>query len=252
MFTLKSKTFSSTSRFVCAGRNDGSIVILDSTNQISKVNEWQAHEKKITSLALFQNDLLASCSDSEIKLWNARASIPSKKSAKREINSRAQFFSFSVYPESVNALVFLENGILVSGTSGSYSGHIYVWDLNFESALFSLDTKSEVNALCVIKNGYLASGLADGLVKIWNLEKRELVKTLVGHSKSVKSLALLNNGYLASGSDDTTIKIWDPDKEKEVKTLFGHEGGVTALIVNTNGYLVSGSSDFSIRIWNFG
>ena len=245
MVTLKSKTFSSTSRFVCAGRDDGSIVILDATNQISKVNEWQAHEKKVTSLALFQNDLLASGSDFEILLWNASASISSKKLVKREINSRVQQ-GLDVTPDSVNALVFLGNGILVSGTSG----HIYVWDLNLKS--FILDAKSEVYALCVLKNGHVASGLADGLVKIWDAEKRELVKTLAGHSKSVKSLAVLNNGYLASGSDDKTIKIWDTDKEKEVKTLFGHEGGVTVLIVNTNGYLVSGSSDFTIKIWNFG
>jgi WD40 repeat protein len=147
--------------------DDGSIVILDATNQISKVNEWQAHEKKVTSLALFQNDLLASGSDFEILLWNASASISSKKLVKREINCRVQR-GLDVTPDSVNALVFLGNGILVSGTSG----HIYVWDLNLKS--FILDAKIEVYALCVLKNGHVASGLADGLVKIWDTEKREL------------------------------------------------------------------------------
>ena len=235
------------SQFVCAGLDDGTIMVLNIDNQVSIKTSWSAHTNKVISLALFNNGLLASGSDDfTIRFWNLTATTLFKKEfvLKRKTESKAEFINAKT---SVNALVFLNNGLLASGTSDS---NIYVWDYNLDSALFSLNTQSVVYSLCLLNNGFLASGLADGFIKIWDMDKRQLVKSLSGHTNSVKSLVVLKNGFLASGSEDKSVKIWDVDLGKEVKSFYGHQGGVNSLIVLSNGYLVSGSSDFSIKIWN--
>ena len=61
----------------------------------------------------------------------------------------------------------------------------------------------------MIENGLLVSGSFDGTVKVWDLERNESVKTLIGHFSSVSALVSLNEGYLASASFDITIRIWN-------------------------------------------
>jgi WD40 repeat protein len=46
-------------------------------------------------------------------------------------------------------------------------------------------------------------------IKIWDIDKREAIRTLLGHSKSIRSLAISPDGErLASASTDATVKIW--------------------------------------------
>jgi WD40 repeat protein len=55
----------------------------------------------------------------------------------------------------------------------------------------------------------LASGSYDNTIKLWNLATGEEIRTLRGHSQSVRSIAISPDGKtLASGSADNTIKIW--------------------------------------------
>ncbi|UJR22910.1 hypothetical protein I4U23_025938 [Adineta vaga] len=60
------------------------------------------------------------------------------------------------------------------------------------------------------KNLFLAAGLADGKINIWNVDTRELTLTLADHQSTVCGLAFTScTMQLASCSHDTTIKLWD-------------------------------------------
>lgn len=59
-----------------------------------------------------------------------------------------------------------------------------------------------------LPNGNLASGSADGTVKIWNTDTGALLQTLTGHYGGIGALAVLANGYIASASYQT-IEIWN-------------------------------------------
>ncbi|PLZ57433.1 hypothetical protein CBP24_10530 [Fischerella thermalis WC439] len=55
----------------------------------------------------------------------------------------------------------------------------------------------------------LASGSADGTIKLWNIQTKEEICTLTGHTDEVYSLAFSPDGQiLASGSADGSIRIW--------------------------------------------
>ncbi len=50
---------------------------------------------------------------------------------------------------------------------------------------------------------------ADKLVKLWDIETGEIIRTLEGHSEGISDIAWSQDGeYIASASDDKTIWIW--------------------------------------------
>ncbi len=60
------------------------------------------------------------------------------------------------------------------------------------------------------KNLFLAAGLADGKINIWNIDTGELALILTDHQSTVCGLAFTScTMQLASCSHDATIKFWD-------------------------------------------
>ena len=99
---------------------------------------------------------------------------------------------------------------------------------------------------------YLASGLADETVIIWDAKSGQRIKTLEGHSNSVYSVCWsLDGKYLASGSGDYTVIIWDANSGQKLKTLEGHYKSVLSVSWSPDGkYLASGSGDKTLIIWD--
>jgi WD40 repeat protein len=75
------------------------------------------------------------------------------------------------------------------------------------------------------------------------------IKTITGHTSTVRTFVVLQNGDFASGSWDKTIKIWSADGVLKT-TLIGHNNTVYSLKELPNGDLVSCSSDSTILVWN--
>ncbi len=117
----------------------------------------------------------------------------------------------------------------------------------------TLHTESErIYSVVISKDGQiLACGNGDGTIKVWQLETREELGIIEGHTNDVVSIALSRNGeILASGSYDGTIKVWELETETEL-TLQSHFMRVSAIAISPDGEkLVSGSSDDSIKIWH--
>lgn len=64
--------------------------------------------------------------------------------------------------------------------------------------------------------GYIASGSDDGTIKIWEIDTRKCVQTLVGHTAPIRALSLSlftdsQGGYIVSISDDGTLRKWSLD-----------------------------------------
>lgn len=60
------------------------------------------------------------------------------------------------------------------------------------------------------QNRWLLSASADKTVKVWDLDRYDLIASLEGHSNSVQALAITGDGRFAiSASEDRTLKLWD-------------------------------------------
>jgi WD40 repeat protein len=102
------------------------------------------------------------------------------------------------------------------------------------------------------KGAWLASGTADGVVRLWDSSNGELIHSLKGHNAGVTSLAVNSDGsLLATGSLDMTVKLWNPAKEEELHTFVGHTAPVTGVVFSPDGrWLASASRDKTIKIWS--
>ncbi len=103
----------------------------------------------------------------------------------------------------------------------------------------------------------LASASADGSIKLWNLEGKEL-QTLPSeagpHGESsgrIYGVSFSPDGQLlAWASADSSIKLWNLEG-KELQTLKGHKGSVSSVCFSPDGsILASASSDGTIRLWS--
>jgi WD40 repeat protein len=104
----------------------------------------------------------------------------------------------------------------------------------------------------------LASGSADGEVRIWDAATGDLRWRLPGHQSPVNALAWSpNSARLASASGqpfgtsrDNTIRIWDMAAGAELLVLAGHSRPVMDVAWSPDGtQLASASQDGSARIW---
>jgi WD40 repeat protein len=112
--------------------------------------------------------------------------------------------------------------------------------------------KDSITAMISLSFDIIATASSDNTIKIWDLNKNLLIKTLEGHTSFIYCLALLSDGNIASGSGDKSIKIWDGENDyKYINALNGHTDGVKCLLVLKNGNLISRSWDKCIRVWDY-
>jgi WD40 repeat protein len=110
-----------------------------------------------------------------------------------------------------------------------------------------------VSALAVAASrSWLASGGADGSVRIWDVHSGHQRADLKAHRGGVYALAVApDSNWLGTGSGDGSITVWDANSWHHRARFKGHRGGVYALAVAPDGsWLASGGIDGSITIWD--
>ena len=99
----------------------------------------------------------------------------------------------------------------------------------------------------------VSGGGGEGLVRVWDLETRALLRTLAGHRHVVWGLAFCPDGTrLATGSRDATVNLWDFDSGERLHTLCNDSmRAVHAVAWDAAGAcLASGSNDGGVRVYN--
>ena len=90
----------------------------------------------------------------------------------------------------------------------------------------------------------LASGSYDKTVRLWQVEDRQCVASLQGHTSSVDAVAFSPNGrLLVSASDDKTVRLWQVKDRQWVATLQGHTQGVGSVAFSPDGRLLASGTD---------
>jgi serine/threonine protein kinase len=151
-----------------------------------------------------------------------------------------------------------QNAAEVMQALGTYSsfGYPSLLPINRHTTPLTLSssnssTSSIINSIAISPNGnILASGYEDKTIKLWDLNTKQPLGSLWGHSQGVKSVCFSPDGKtLASASDDKTIKLWDVQTSQEVLTLTGHSHAVKSVAFSPRGLLASGSWDKTVKLW---
>ncbi len=112
--------------------------------------------------------------------------------------------------------------------------------------------QSLVNAIAISHNNQiLVSASEDQTLKVWDLNRGELLKTLTGHTSAVRDVVLSDDGqFVISASSDRTIRIWDLNTGEVRHNLTGHASFVNHVILSQDQQiLVSIGTDRTLRIW---
>ncbi|KAH6999495.1 WD40-repeat-containing domain protein [Ilyonectria destructans] len=104
----------------------------------------------------------------------------------------------------------------------------------------------------VLGDGWLASALSDGTVRLWDIKTGQSWHTLQGHAGPVLSIDFSQSGqYLASASADKTVRPWNIMHGSLTQILLGHTDAVLSVgFLELNGQLASTSADGTIRLWD--
>ena len=96
-----------------------------------------------------------------------------------------------------------------------------------------------VNAVCAVTvdgRALLASGGADGTVRLWDPHTGEQLTVLEGHQNAVSAVCAVTvdgRELLASGSDDGTVRLWDPQSRRAAHRAGRPKGIVTRAVVRS-------------------
>ncbi len=104
----------------------------------------------------------------------------------------------------------------------------------------------------------LASGSADGTVKLWAVPSGLELYSLAGHNSGVTSVAFSPDGNtLASGSADYSVKLWDVKGRREYSSLLGHTGIIVSVAFSPDGRTLASTSlatstnkSDRVRLWD--
>lgn len=181
--------------------------------------------------------LLASASEDEIRLWDARTGV-----------------THSVIRDDLNfvtAIAVSPHNRFIG--SAHTDGTIKLRDLGTQEVCKTFTRHSEwVNAIMFLSNGeLLASTFDDHTVNLWNTATGLTLSLPRGRTYSAKVLAASQHGKLvASGSTDRTICLWDVEAEKLRCVLKGHWTSVQA-VTFMHDYTIIASADAAgcINFW---
>lgn len=141
--------------------------------------------------------------------------------------------------------------------ASSHDWKVTLWDAATPSAPVQIidahQNAAQAVAYVTTERGpRLASGGADRMVKLWNLDTLDRVRTYRGHKDYITALAFSPDGkLLASASLDGNIRLWSTGSGRAQRRLYGHRGRVGSLSFAPDGKtLASGGADGQLRVWD--
>jgi WD40 repeat protein/serine/threonine protein kinase len=152
-------------------------------------------------------------------------------------------------------------GARPAGIAGSAAGHLVVgfsrtatlWDLDTGRARGELAHERGATAAAIGPDGaQVATGDPAGVVRIWNVARREVIASCAPHAGAVRVLQFAPDGRsVVSGGNDGDVRICDAATGATLHRLVGHNHEVVTLDITADGRtILSAGRDGKPRIWN--
>ncbi|ORX60478.1 WD40 repeat-like protein [Hesseltinella vesiculosa] len=158
--------------------------------------------------------------------------------------------------EIITTLAIKPNGDHIVSASRSLT--LRVWDRVTGQCVRTMSKAHEAPIIVMAMDPtstLVATGGADGTVKVWDIDKGYCTHHLRGHAgviSAVKFLQYRKKWYLASGADDCVVRVWDLQTRKSVAVLKSHTSVIRGLDFSSDGKtLISGSRDRVVNVWEW-
>jgi len=203
-----SVAFSADNRQIVSAARDKTIKLWNTLAQCKYTIQEEAHNDWVSCVRFSpnnQNPIIVSCGwDKMVKVW----SLQNCKLKTDHIGHHGYLNTVTMSPD----------GSLCA--SGGKDAKAMLWDLNDGKHLYTLDNNDIINALCFSPNRYWLCAATGPVIKIWDLESKNMVEELKpevpsrsGNKPPVQpqclSMAWSADGQtLFAGYSDNKIRVW--------------------------------------------
>ncbi len=210
------------------------VVRVWNTQDGSCTAELVGHEGPVHCLSVGENQgtLISGGADGTIRHWN--------------LASGACTRVVDTDDSAILNVSLSQNGLYA--LSGHESGMLRVWDLQSGKSLKCLgQNKGAVLAMDVSHTRPFAVTSSGSRIKVWNLGRGEIIRTLHGHRTAVVDARIdVSNRFVVSASSQGTIKIWNLQTGQCLRSLRGS----APLDLSQNGrYCVTGDATGTVHCW---
>ncbi|KAK2818390.1 hypothetical protein FQN49_007948, partial [Arthroderma sp. PD_2] len=155
----------------------------------------------------------------------------------------------------------LVRGLIESGgrevlLTGSGDGSVKIWELGQDPGvapkeMFTLQNRDESVLSISIDGTVLYCGLSGGAINIWNLESRQIIKTISSHTGDVWAIDIVK-GFILSGDSDGIVKKFN-SRFEELGSWTAHDG---RMLTSTSGNVkdrwifATGGNDDTVALWD--
>lgn len=194
--------------------------------------------------------------DSEI-LYTASADM---HLASWDLTSGTRIRRYIGHEEIINTMDVSRRGeeLLISGSD---DGTIGIWDPRTKNAADYIETEFPITAVAVSEAGNeIYSGGIDNDIKVWDMRKKAVVYSMLGHNDTITSLRVSPDSQsLLSYSHDSTAKTWDirpfAPTERHIRTFDGAQMGIEKNLVRASWdkagkKIAVGAGDGTVIIWS--
>ncbi|MDH4983223.1 serine/threonine-protein kinase [Hyphomicrobium sp. D-2] len=230
--------FTADGRRILTSGADGTMKLWDASHR-TLVRTIELDDGAATSLALNGSRALTAHANGKVVMWDIDTAAKLVTVQRNEANVWA--VKFAGDPERFAV--------------ASHDGGVALWDARQPSApLAVLDGhENAVQALAFSPQQLLlASGGADRVVRLWNLDTLSLKRAYRGARDFVTAAAFSRSGKLiAAGSLDGRIQVLSTLSQRRMRVLNGHRGRVSDVAFSVSGdELVSAGEDGTVRLWD--
>merc|ERR1712176_1308916 len=203
-----SVAFSVDNRQIVSASRDKTIKLCNTLAQCKYTIQDEGHSDWVSCVRFSpntQNPIIVSCGwDKYVKVWNLT-----------NCKLKTNHIGHAGY---LNTVTLSPDGSLCA--SGGKDGRAMLWDLNDGKHLYTLDNNDIINSLCFSPNRYWLCAATGPVIKIWDLESKNMVEELkpeVPSSSTNKapvqpqclSMAWSADGQtLFAGYSDNKIRVW--------------------------------------------
>ena len=226
----------SPSGILASASDDGAVLIWNLDTR--EPSPLFGHDGPVKSVAWSSNEqLISGGNDGNLILWNLESS-----ELKQTLTGG-------------NGLILNVAWDLNGNPISASSDTITRWDLNSgEVGETLIGFTGPVNSVAFSPDGFtLASGGADGIVRLWDTGTGGQIRTFSGHFAAVTSVAFSPDGLtLASGSWDNTIILWDVQTGEQKGNPIAHDAPIFSVAFSpADGSLLAfGAQDTRVILWN--
>ncbi|KAI8950031.1 WD40 repeat-like protein [Xylaria longipes] len=243
-----SAKFDPTGNLIASGSMDRSILLWNSSGACENYGVLTGHKGAVLDLQWSRDSeiLYSASADTHLASW--------------DLISGARIRRYVGHEEIINAMDISKRGeeLLISASD---DGTIGIWDPRTKNVVDHIETDFPVTAVAVSEAGNeIYSGGIDNDIKVWDMRKKAVVYSMLGHNDTITSLRVSPDSQsLLSYSHDSTAKTWDirpfAPTERHIRTFDGAQMGIEKNLIRASWdkagkKIAAGAGDGAVVIWS--